>query len=81
MFETCQAAPAAGLFRYAASNRLVWRKNPSLLGTLPIFKQGMGRPLGECALRFQGAAIAEGKKHQAQAAPPAPSGGACERPL
>ena len=26
----------------AASNRLVWRKNPSPSGTFPIFKQGLG---------------------------------------
>ena len=28
----------------AASNRLVWRKNPSPSGTFPIFKQGLAFP-------------------------------------
>ena len=54
MFETCQYAPTAVLFppycvdfpcntqSIAASNRLVWRKNPSPSGTFPIFKQGLG---------------------------------------
>ena len=54
MFEKCQYAPTAVLFppycvdfpcntqSIAASNRLVWRKNPSPSGTFPIFKQGLG---------------------------------------
>ena len=29
----------------AASNRLAWRKNPSPLGTFPIFKQGLRREM------------------------------------
>src|SRR5699024_10274369 len=53
MFEKCQHARTASLFppycvdfpcntqSIAASNRLVWRKNPSLLGKFPIFKQGL----------------------------------------
>src|SRR5699024_10547043 len=55
MFEKCQHAQTAGLFppycvdfpcnpqRIAASNRLVWRKNPLPSVTVPIFKQGRGR--------------------------------------
>ena len=57
MFEKCQYAQTASLFppycvdfpcnpqRIAASNRLVWRKNPSLLGIFPIFKQGLAEQL------------------------------------
>ena len=53
MFEKCQYTQTAGLFppycvdfpcntqSIAASNRLVWRKNPSPSGTFPIFKQGL----------------------------------------
>ena len=53
MFEKCQHARTASLFppycvdfpcntqSIAASNRLVWRKNLSPLGTFPIFKQGL----------------------------------------
>ena len=53
MFEKCQHAQTAGLFppycvdfpcntqSIAASNRLVWQKNPSPLSTFPIFKQGL----------------------------------------
>ena len=54
MFEKCQYTQTEGLFppycvdfpcntqSIAASNRLVWRKNPSPSGTFPIFKQGLG---------------------------------------
>ena len=53
LYKACQSALTAGLFppyrvdfpcnpqRIYASNRLVWRKNSSPLGTFPCFKQGL----------------------------------------